>query len=352
MKKVMSGLGCLGVLLVTVIVAAVVAVAMAIGSDNTSSAMENAGFGGGISDGAPVPSEVRTLILNSMAKYGCAETTPSLIAAQLYNESSFDADAQSKDKNGDPVADGIAQFTPSTWSAHGVDGNGDGVRDVWNPQDAIPAAIAYDCYLAGLVKEVPGDTTDNMLAAYNAGPSAVKKAGGIPPITQTRNYVTSIRNLAQKWASSVDGTVPLPAGSGGAQQAIATAEKALGSMYQYGGDCKPPFSLSKNQGCDCSSLVQFAWAAAGVNLPRTAEEQVHSGTAVASVSQLRPGDLVFSRGSDGGTPAAPGHVGMYIGGSQVIAAPHTGVAVRIEPLSWWTDSSDKANYIVAMRHIA
>jgi hypothetical protein len=189
MKKVLAALGCFGVSVVAIVIAAVIAVAIAIGNDNTTGGLENAGFGGGIADSAPVPADIKAIILNSIGTFGCAQTTPSLIAAQLYTESSFNADAESKDSNGDPIAQGIAQFTPGTWAAHGVDGNGDGVKDVWNPQDAIPAQIAYDCYLANIVKDVPGDSTDNMLAAYNAGPDAVKRAGGIPPITETRNYV-------------------------------------------------------------------------------------------------------------------------------------------------------------------
>lgn len=351
MKQVMSALGCLGALLLTIIIAAVIAVAMAVGSDNTSDGMENAGFGGGIAKSAPVPDEVRSLILKNIGKYGCAEVTPSLIAAQLFSESGFDRDAQSKDKNGKPIADGIAQFIPGTWATQGVDGNGDGVKDVWNPQDAIPAAIAYDCYLAKQVTNVGGDKTDNMLAAYNAGPYAVQKAGGIPPIPETRTYVKKIRDLAAKWAILDDsGGVPLPTGSGGAAQAIATAKTALDTMYQYGGDCKPPFDQARNRGCDCSSLMQYAWASAGVNLPRVTTDQVRSGTAVKDVSQLAPGDLVFTPGSDG-SASAPGHVGMYIGNSQVIEAPRTGKPVRLTPLSQWTGSAGPMNTIVAMRHI-
>ncbi|GAA2970638.1 MULTISPECIES: NlpC/P60 family protein [Streptomyces] len=360
MKKVMFALTSLGALLITIVIAAVIAVAIAVGSDNTGSGMENAGFGGGIADNAPVPAEYRTLILNNIGKYGCAEVTASLIAAQIYSESSFDPTAQSfewvKDpKTGEkvkkPIADGIAQFIPTTWAEHGVDGNGDGVKDVWNPQDAIPAAIAYDCYLADQVKDVAGDKTDNMLAAYNAGPYAVQKAGGIPPITETRNYVKAIRDLAGKWAAlDSGGNVPLPQGSGGAAQAIATARTALDTMYQYGGDCKPPFDHARNNGCDCSSLMQYAWASAGVNLPRVTFDQVKSGTHVSDVSRLAPGDLLFTPGSDG-SASAPGHVGMYIGNNEVIEAPRTGKPVRITPLSQWTGSAGPMNTIVEMRHI-
>jgi len=348
MKAFLSAIGALGILLITAVVAGVIAVTCAIGGNGGADNIGTAGFGGGITPSAPVPAWVEQLIEGAMAQYGCAETTPSLIAAQLYTESGFNPNAESKDSNGNPIAEGIAQFTPATWAAHGVDGNGDGIKDVWNPADAVPAAIAYDCYLANIVSKVPGDATDNMLAAYNAGPGAVEKAGGIPPITETRNYVTNIRALAQQWAADGGSGDPLPTGSGGAATAIAAAKTALGTPYDYGGPCVAPFTGSN--GCDCSSLVQMAWKAAGVNLPRTTFEQVDSGTPVASVSDLAPGDLLFVPGSDG-TASQPGHVGMYIGNNEVIQAPHTGEEVDITPLSQWTGSAGPENTIVAMRHI-
>ena len=42
-------------------------------------------------------------------------------------------------------ARGIAQFIPGTWATHGIDGDGDGDRDIWDPNDAIPSAASYDC---------------------------------------------------------------------------------------------------------------------------------------------------------------------------------------------------------------
>ncbi|MBJ6636958.1 lytic transglycosylase domain-containing protein [Streptomyces sp. DHE7-1] len=58
---------------------------------------------------------------------------PELLAALLTQESGFNPKARSQ-----VGAQGIAQFMPSTWEMHGVDGNGDGKKDVWDPEDAIP----------------------------------------------------------------------------------------------------------------------------------------------------------------------------------------------------------------------
>jgi cell wall-associated NlpC family hydrolase len=79
----------------------------------------------------------------------------------------------------------------------------------------------------------------------------------------------------------------------------------------------------------------MAYQAAGIPLPRTTFQQVYAGTPVYSVSQLQPGDLIFTAGSDG-TPTDPGHVGMYIGSGLVIAAPETGEPIAITPLDgYW-----------------
>ena len=78
---------------------------------------------------------------------------------------------------------------------------------------------------------------------------------------------------------------------------------------------------------DCSGLVMQAYAAAGIAIPRTSQQQWTWGPHVPA-SQARPGDLVFFAGSDG-TATAPGHVGLVIGNGQMIEAYATGYPVRI-----------------------
>ncbi|WP_424212691.1 NlpC/P60 family protein [Streptomyces sp. BI20] len=296
---------------------------------SSSAATGGAGFGGGIATDAPVPGWLRTLVTKFGTK--CPQITPSLIAAQLYTESGFDPKAV----NTSSGAQGMAQFLPGTWGDYGVDGDGDGKADPFNPADAVASMANYDCVLVGYVDKIPGDITDLMLAAYNAGPGNVQKYGGIPPFEETRGYVKHIRELATKWAAAITN---VPAGKGAAA-AIAAAKTALGTWYVWGGSCVAPYT--GGGGCDCSSLVQMAWGKAGVNLPRVTYDQVHSGTAVTSISALAPGDLLFTRPG----PAGPEHVGMYIGANQVIEAPRTGVQVRIQPLSTW------APQIIAMRRV-
>jgi cell wall-associated NlpC family hydrolase len=132
---------------------------------------------------------------------------------------------------------------------------------------------------------------------------------------------------------------------GAALRAIRFALAQLGTSYQFGGTCTDARSPDMALHCDCSSLVQQAYRAGGVTLPRTTYAQVDQGTPVYSLSALRPGDLLFTAGADG-TPANPGHVGMYIGDSEIVQAPQTGEDVQLSTLSSW------AAQIVAMRRIA
>ncbi|MFE2942926.1 C40 family peptidase [Streptomyces sp. NPDC059255] len=115
-----------------------------------------------------------------------------------------------------------------------------------------------------------------------------------------------------------------------ARKAIEWAMRQLGMMYQWGGSCTDAHGPDPMGRCDCSSLMQQAYAHAGVTLTRTTYTQVSEGKAV-SPNRLRPGDLIFSRG----TKSRPEHVGLYLGEGLAIEAPRTGKPVRITPLTDW-----------------
>ncbi|MFI5751105.1 C40 family peptidase [Streptomyces sp. NPDC051644] len=115
-----------------------------------------------------------------------------------------------------------------------------------------------------------------------------------------------------------------------ARKAIEWAMHQLGTLYQWGGTCTNSHGPDPMARCDCSSLMQQAYAQVGVTLTRTTYTQVNEGKAV-SPAQLKPGDLIFSRGS----AARPEHVGMYMGEGLVIEAPRTTKPVRITPIKDW-----------------
>ncbi|MEV7706926.1 NlpC/P60 family protein [Mesorhizobium sp. B2-3-3] len=114
------------------------------------------------------------------------------------------------------------------------------------------------------------------------------------------------------------------------QTAIRWALGQLDTPYQWGGNCTDSHGPDPMGRCDCSSLMQQAYKAAGVTLTRTTYTQVKDGKSV-SVDALRPGDLLFTEGSVN----TPEHVGMLIGQDLIIHAPRTGDVVRITTLAAW-----------------
>ncbi|MER5935494.1 bifunctional lytic transglycosylase/C40 family peptidase [Streptomyces sp. NPDC002054] len=247
----------------------------------------------------------------------CPALNPALLAAQLYQESGWKPNAVSH-----ADARGIAQFIPGTWAMYGVDGDGDGDRDIWDPNDAIPSAATYDCALAKDVRDVPGDVVNNMLAAYNAGPYRVIKAGGVPSIRETQGYVKTIRSLEKSFAAPVGRVAPSQQAAG----AIYFAQKQLGTPYLWGGEG----GVEDNGRFDCSGLTQAAYETVGIRLPRVANDQYNAGEHPAR-NELLPGDLVFFS-DDLTNSRAIRHVGLYVGGGYMINAPFTGAVIRFDKI--------------------
>jgi cell wall-associated NlpC family hydrolase len=112
-----------------------------------------------------------------------------------------------------------------------------------------------------------------------------------------------------------DGAAP-PSRYGGV---VGIAMRYLGVPYKWGG-------ASPSTGFDCSGFTMYVFAQIGVSLPHYTGSQWGMGTGV-SRSDLQPGDLVFFNGL--------GHMGIYIGGNNMIHAPHTGDVVKISPMTGW-----------------
>ena len=102
--------------------------------------------------------------------------------------------------------------------------------------------------------------------------------------------------------------------------AVSAALSQLGVPYVFGG-------ASPSRGFDCSGLMYWAWAQAGVRIPRPADYQRDDAIPI-SLEQLEPGDLVFY-----GEPVS--HVGMYIGNELIVNAPQTGDVVHVKTM-WYS----------------
>lgn len=139
-----------------------------------------------------LPSFVPPRFHDEIARAALRSNVPmALLAAQLYAESGFNPFARSP-----AGAEGIAQFMPGTARAYGLS----------NPYDPAAAIDAQARMMSDLLKRFGGRIA-LALAAYNAGPAAVERAGGLPPFAETRAYVARILGLL-----GGAGELPAPAG--------------------------------------------------------------------------------------------------------------------------------------------
>ncbi|MEV6683949.1 NlpC/P60 family protein [Streptomyces sp. NPDC051130] len=292
-----------------------------------------------------MPPEFEPWILKAVAE--CdehPELTPSLMAAQLQQESGF---STSRTTVSHASARGPAQFVDGIWATYRNDADGNGRADPFDVGDAVIAQGRYMCSLLGDAKTsgIRGDVRRLALAGYNAGWGAVLRFHGVPPQSwadgQTYWYVENIMKMMKDYEGK-----PLLSvgGSGAGSQALRRAAARIGTPYAYGGggpagpgrgycDGGNGFlggrrAASSTVGFDCSSLVQYAyWPHA--QLPRTAAAQ-YEATAHRPVSrgELRPGDLLFWAHRNGSIY----HVGLYAGDGHVLHAPRTGRLVEVVAL--------------------
>ena len=196
------------------------------------------------------------------------------------------------------------QFLPATFAeyAEPVPTGGADPPNPYDPTDAVDAAARLLCANgAAGGADIPG-----AIFAYN----------------HSTSYVQQVLALAQSYGGIAATAVDVSGSTAGAV-AVEWALAQIGTPYVWGGE-------TPGVGFDCSGLAQAAYAVAGIQLPRVAQDQYDSTPKVPAGSPLAPGDLVFF----GGGPSSIDHVGLYVGvvdgQSVMVDAPYTGADVRAE----------------------
>ena len=173
-------------------------------------------------------------------------------------------------------------------------------------QDQAKAAAQRDAARASVDREQR--YFDNLKASIkhmiDAQQAAAAAAAAAQAAQSGSTGVVAPTNLPNPPASTLGG------------QAVQLAEQYLGVPYVWGG--------ASPSGFDCSGLTMYVYGQLGVSLPHNAAAQ-YAVLPHVSESDLEPGDLVFFDGL--------GHVGIYIGGGEMIHAPHTGTVVQVSSLS-------------------
>jgi cell wall-associated NlpC family hydrolase len=145
------------------------------------------------------------------------------------------------------------------------------------------------------------------------------------------------QQAASRAASSGGVTTAGPGSASAVESAISAAREYLGTIYAWGGGSLSGPSLGWGidagiVGFDCSGLTRYAYAQAGISIPRNSSAQ-YSALPKVSRSDLERGDLVFWA-TDTSSAATIHHVAIYLGDGQILEAPESGSVVRVTSMRW------------------
>jgi hypothetical protein len=209
-------------------------------------------------------------------------------------------------------AGGPMQFLQATFDAvitrHPLPPGGATPSSRYNPHDAIFAAAFYLCD-----NGVSRGDVRAAIFSYNHADWYVQEV-----LDQAKKYCEASSNVSVA-CPTFQSTLQSSGEhfSSRALVAVRFACAQLGKPYVWGGNGDPGF--------DCSGLTKAAYAAAGIDLPRTAQTQYDAGPRLPASASPLPGDLLFF-----GTPNDIHHVGISLGGTLIVNAPTFGQPVQVE----------------------
>ncbi|MDX6738580.1 C40 family peptidase [Actinocorallia sp. A-T 12471] len=165
-----------------------------------------------------------------------------------------------------------------------------------------------------------GMVADNVLIVAGADKDRDAIAKAVKRVVNAKTGTVRALNPAFDFKGSAEGGAYLSARE--IKTAIEAGMTKLGMPYVWGGES------DAEGGYDCSGLLQWAFAQAGVRLPRVAEDQARTGP-IVPFEQARVGDLLIWAND----PTAPGrisHIALYLGGDKMLVAPRTGDVIKIQ----------------------
>lgn len=222
---------------------------------------------------------------------------------------------------------GPFQLLPSTWESIGKDAGGDKSADPHNADDAALGAAIYLC---------------------GGGRDLTKRAqlrAAILQYNHSNEYVANVLGWIDQYTAAAKDP-ELKNVPGKVRTVIEAALSQRGVPYSWGGGnasgksygicCSPSGKSGANiKGFDCSGLTVYAYAKAGISLPRTAAAQSGVGQRIPAsfgTGALKPGDLVFYAYTPG-RDSTIYHVGISLGSGQMINAARPGTVVRLDSVN-------------------
>ncbi|WP_235856979.1 C40 family peptidase [Occultella glacieicola] len=225
---------------------------------------------------------------------------------------------------GQAVAGTVGRRTAAAVASSGIILTLSASAGIAAPNNVAPVQTANLTAAAAANLDAPGTTAETVTVAADAAwtftaVEATSEAAPPPPPppvvrTETTSRSTTTQASRSTEREAVEEAAPAPqVTSASAAAVIDIAYRYVGTPYVYGGGTPSGF--------DCSGFTSYVFAQVGISLPRSSSAQRGSGT-VVSASEAQPGDLIWW----------PGHVGIYLGGNQHIAARNPGTPLTAGPI--------------------